>query len=200
MSGRRAVWVLLPLLALTLALQVPRALRRWQASRILAVVKTVTVEASRRGRLSRRLLECNIELLRQAESFTRADVALQIARGGQYLLLNRPQAAIRAFQKAGDLEPRGEIYAQLGRAYLKAGDRHAAAEAFELAILLDHNQRQHLRGYLGRGLGRRSKPSRSDDEVSDDDAAADGEIFSDAFDSGSLRRWRWAGPRKDRTP
>ncbi len=159
MTGRRLAWVLVLFLAAARALEFGRAQRLWQGSKAAAVVKDVTIEANRLGRLSQRLLMHNLELLRVAEPLSPVEVALPIARGGQYLLLERPQAAIRAYQRALEIEPRGEIYVHLGRAYLKLGDREAAEEAFRTAMILDHTQRKRVRGYVSRG------PRRSDRET-----------------------------------
>ncbi|MCP3962901.1 MAG: hypothetical protein GY719_34105 [bacterium] len=187
MNGRRAVWVLVPVLAVCLVLQLGRTGRKWQASRLLEAVKRVTVQASQRGRISRRVLERNVAALRRAEELDPVEVALPIARGGQYLLLERPEAAVRAYEKARDLEPRGELYAQLGRAHLKLGDGAAAERAFRTAVVLDHNQMKNLHGYLNRGLGRRRE---SDEDRGAATGTAEGEIFSGDFESGDLRRWK----------
>lgn len=148
MNGRWLVWVLLPILGLGLVLEVEHAVGRWRASQVFVAVKTITIEASTRGRLTRQLLERNLSLLRRAEPWSPVEVALPIARGGQYYLLERQKAAIRAYQEALALEPRGDVYAHLGRAYLRAGDRPAADRAFRTAILLDHNQHRQLEGFL----------------------------------------------------
>lgn len=148
MTGRRIVWVLLPILGLGLALEVSRVRDRWRASQAFAAVKAITIEASLRGRLTRPLLERNLSLLRRAEPWSPVEVALPIARGGQFYLLDRPKAAIRAYEDALVIEPRGDVYAHLGRAYLKAGDRRAADRAFRTSILLDHTQLRKLEGFL----------------------------------------------------
>ena len=182
MNGRHLCWILAPLLTLALVLEAGRAVRHWQASRVLEAVKKVTVEANQRRRLTKRLLERNVRLLREAERLNPAEVALPIARGGQYMMLERHRAALATFEKALELEPRGEIYAHLGRAQLELGRRDEAEVAFRRAIRLDHNQRRHLRGYL-RPLQRARKRA----------AGALGEppdaIFSDAFESGDLSGW-----------
>ena len=148
MSGRRLVWVLLPLVALALALEVRSAFRRMQASLVLAKVKAATLEADRLGRLSQRMLDRNAKLLRRVEPLSPVEVELPIARGGQYLLLDRPRAAIRTYEKALSIEPRGEVYAHLGRALVAAGDREAADRALRTAVLLDPSQRRGLEGLL----------------------------------------------------
>ncbi len=147
MSGGRLIWVLCPLLAAALVLEVGRAGELLRASRAAAVVKDVTIAASQRGRLSRQLLQHNLEILRVTEPLAPVEVALPLARGGLYLLLERPQAAIRAYQQALEIEPRGEIYAHIGRAHLKLGDPTAAAKAFHTAMILDHTQRKRVRGF-----------------------------------------------------
>ncbi len=159
--GRRLVWVLVPLLAAALVLEVDRARGLWHASRVAAVVKDVTIGANQRGRLSRQLLEHNLELLRVTEPLSPVEVALPIARGGQYLLLQRPKAAIRAYQHALTIEPRGEIYAHLGRAYLQLGDREAAEQAFRTAMDLDHTQRSRVRGFVPRNRKTAGAPAGS---------------------------------------
>ncbi len=148
MTGRRLVWVLAPLLAAALVLEIGRAGRLWRASRIAAVIKDVTIGANQRGRLSKRLLQSNLELLRVTEPLSPVEVALPIARGGQYLLLERPKAAIRAYRQALTIEPRGEIYVHLGRAYLQLKDLEAAEQSFRMAMILDHTQRRRVRGYV----------------------------------------------------
>ncbi len=153
MSGRRLAWVLMLLLTLALALEVRSAAHLWRASLVLGQVKAVTLEANRRGRLSPRLLEHNVDLLRRVEAASPVEVGLPIARGGQYLLLGRPKAAVRTLEKALRIEPRGEVYAHLGRAYLALGDRQAADEAFGTAFVLDPSQR--------RGQKRRGRPAES---------------------------------------
>ncbi len=158
-AGWQLLWVLAPLLVVALALETSRASRLWRASRVAAVVKDVTVGANQHGRLSRRLLEHNLELLRVTEPLSPVEVALPIARGGQYLLLERPRAAIRAYQHALTIEPRGEIYAHLGRAHLQLGDREAAEQAFRTAMILDHTQRRRVRGFVSGKGKKRSDPT-----------------------------------------
>ncbi len=174
MTGRRLVWVLCPLLAAALVLEVGRARRLYSGYLTAAIVKDVTIAASEQGRLSQQLMLHNLELLRVNEPLAPTLVALPISRGGLYLLLDRPRAAIRAYQHALTLEHRGEIFAHLGRAYLKLGDRQAAEDAFRSAIILDHTQRKRIRGFVPKerllqnpqrlGLGPGSPTPVSEDE------------------------------------
>ena len=181
MSGRLLSWILAPLLIAALVLEAGRAVRHWQASRVLSAVKKVTVEANQRGRLSKRLIERNIRLLRQAELLYPVEVAIPIARAGQYVMLERYEAAVQTFEKALELEPRGEIYAHIGRARLKMGQREEADRAFMQAIRLDHNQRRRLKGYIR--LPKPVKPPASDPEGPAD------LIFEESFESGDLSGW-----------
>lgn len=176
MNGRRLAWVLALLLVVALALQVRSAARRLHASRTLAAVQTVTTKLNQRGRLTKPLIERNIKLLRQAERYDPAQVNLPIVRGGQYLFLGRPKAAILALDKALTLERRGEIYALIGRAELDLGRRQVADDAFRRAILLDHNQRRRLRDRLGREP---AKPPTADPS----------EVFASSFETGDLSDW-----------
>ncbi len=174
MTGKRLVWLLCPLLVAALVLETGRARRLWRASRIAAVVKSVTITASDRGRLSRQLLQHNLDLLRITEPLSPVEVALPIARGALYLLLDRPQAAVRAYHEALEIEPRGEIYAHLGRAHLKLGNRDAAVEAFRAAIVLDHTQRRKVRGYVP-GSIRQAQPASEASEGTAPDARVEPE-------------------------
>ncbi len=173
MTGRRLVWLLCPLLAAALVLELGRARRLHRASLTAAMVKDVTIAASRQGRLSPQLIQHNLELLRVNEPLAPTEVALPISRGGLYLLLDKPQAAVRAYRQALDIERRGEIFAHLGRAYLKLGDRKAAEDAFRMAIILDHTQRRRIRGFVPKERLQQSPESASADDdstdMSDDD-------------------------------
>ncbi len=174
MTGRRLVWVLCPLLAVALVLEAGRARRLYSGSLTAAIVKDITIAASQQGRLSQQLMMHNLELLRVNEPLAPTLVALPISRGGLYLLLDRPQAAIRAYQHALTLEHRGEIFAHLGRAYLKLGDRQSAEDAFRTAIILDHTQRKRIRGFVPKerllqterrlGLGSGNPPPTNEDD------------------------------------
>lgn len=180
MKGRHLSWILAPLLVAALVLEAGRAARHLQANRVVAAVKRVTVEANQRGRLSKPLLERNVRLLREAERLAPADVTIPIARGGQYMMMDRYVAAIQTFEKALEIEPRGEVYAHIGKAQLKLGRRAEADVAFFRAIRLDHNQRRHLVGYF-RPLKSRARRAAQHAEA--------GAIFVDDFESGDLSGW-----------
>lgn len=137
MSGRRLGWIVSPLLALVLVFQVLRADRLWEVSRILQAVEQATTELSLGGSVPRGRIEYHLRLLRQAERLAPRQVDIPVVRGWQYLLTERPEAAIRSFEEALELEPRAEIYANLVEAHMMNGDPAAAAQAYKMARLLD---------------------------------------------------------------
>ncbi|MEL7061816.1 MAG: hypothetical protein AAGN46_17450, partial [Acidobacteriota bacterium] len=100
------------------------------------------------GTVTALLLQQHLDILRQAEEMNPTAVGVPIARGGQYYLLRRYAAAERAYRAALELEPRGEIWANLARTHLAAGDREAAHAAAERAMVLDHNQQRFLSSIL----------------------------------------------------
>ena len=83
------------------------------------------------------LLKGNLELLRRAGELDPAEIAIVVGRGSQYLLLRRPDAAIGAYRQALTLEPRPEIYLNLGRAQQMAGRNEEAQASFDEAVRLD---------------------------------------------------------------
>ena len=134
-SGRALAWSLVALLALAVAGQVVRAGHRLEANRILHQVEQVSVAAA--GRAPAALFWANVKLLARAQRLDPADARIPLAIGGQYLLLGRPEEALEAYREALAVEPRPEIYLNLGRAQAAAGDPEAARESFRRAALLD---------------------------------------------------------------
>ncbi|HBL29451.1 MAG TPA: hypothetical protein DD490_21675 [Acidobacteria bacterium] len=135
MKGRLLVGPLLLLLGLALLAQTVRWQNRMTASRVLRSVETVTMAAVRARRADP--LPANIDLLRRAAERDPLEVGIPIARGSQHLLLGQSQAAIDAYEEALRLEPRPEVYLNLGRAYDLAGRSEDAAHAFALALRID---------------------------------------------------------------
>ena len=122
--------------------------------------KTASIRAVAAGRPSRAVLLTNLRILTEAESLDPTNVAAPLLRGSQQLLLRDPQAAIRAYREALALEPRAEVYNNLGQAYLQLGDEDAAAEHFEKAVQLD----RHLRSQSETFLERRKRTARPNQE------------------------------------
>ncbi|MCP4662789.1 MAG: tetratricopeptide repeat protein [bacterium] len=158
MNGRRLFWILLPILVLALALQAGHAERRWRASRTVKAVQFLAAQASRGGPAAAPRLHRGLALMRGIAPFDPASVDIPVTQGGLYILLKRPQAAIRAYQEALRLEPRGEVYANLGRAYLMDGEQEPARKAFRKAVRLDRTWVKPFRPYLPE-LQRKPAPS-----------------------------------------
>lgn len=136
MKPAAARWGLVVLLALALGAQGHRAWRLLTASRILRAVERVSVALASRGRAAAPLLAHNLDLLARAERLDGANAALRLARGSQLLLLHRPEEALAAYRAALELEPRAEIYLNLGRALRALGRQAEADEASRKARLL----------------------------------------------------------------
>jgi O-antigen ligase len=136
-SGSLLVWPVLALLVLGLAGQSVRWQQRRTASRLLRQVELLSMAAASRGQAPRQLLAGNLEALRRAAPLDPVEVGIPIARGTQYLFLNRPGEAIQAYEEALALEPRPEGYLNLGRAQWLAGRREEARRSFALAVRLD---------------------------------------------------------------
>jgi tetratricopeptide (TPR) repeat protein len=146
-SGRRLYWVVAALLAAALAGQLQRSRDLLEARRVLRQVEQISVVAATSGRPAAALAPLywvHVELLRRAEGLDPADARLPLARGSQYLLLGRAEEAVAAYREALAIEPRPEIYLNLGRAQLGAGDREAARESFRRALALDPFLRQDV--------------------------------------------------------
>lgn len=134
MNGRLLAWPLLLLLALALAGQTIRWDDRLTANRALRGIEALTAAAVRVGRAD--VLRANIESLRRMEKRDPLEVGLPLARGSQHLLLRQGQAAISAYEEALKLEPRPEIYLNLGRALALEGRIEEARQSFRTAVRL----------------------------------------------------------------
>lgn len=138
-SPRRSplAWVVVLLLALALLAQSGRLRDRLLADRMLRQVELLSMAALARGELPRGLLPANLELLRRAAVLDPVQVGIPIARGTQYLLLGNGTSAARAYREALALEPRPEVYLNLGRALASTGQADEAREQFRIAVRLD---------------------------------------------------------------
>jgi|SRR6185369_5787419 len=137
MKGRILVWPLAVLLVLALVGQTVRRDDRLTAGRLLAHVEGLTMAAVRQGSAPRGLLGANLDALKQAAALDPLEVGVPIARGSQYLIFGDPDLAIESYQAAAALEPRPEIYLNLGRAQLSARRVDEARRSFALAVRLD---------------------------------------------------------------
>lgn len=136
MKAKVAVLLVAPALAMSLVIQWQRASDRILASVLLRQVEARTMHAVATGALSETLLREHLQVLRRAAELDDSQVGIPIARGSQYLLLRRPEAAADAYRQALALEARPEIYLNLGRALVAMGRTEEATEMFGIAIQL----------------------------------------------------------------
>ena len=132
-------WVAVFLLLLALLGQTGRLRDRLTAGRILRQVELLSMAAIARNQLPHGLVASNLELLRQASVLDPTEIGIPIARGTQYLLLGNGGSAAAAYTAALELEPRPEIYLNLGRALAAEGQLKEAREQFRIALRLDPN-------------------------------------------------------------
>jgi tetratricopeptide (TPR) repeat protein len=135
-KGRTLGGLLTLLLLLALAGQTVRWRDRMTASRLLANAEALTLGVAA-GQIPPGALADNLAALRRAAALDPVQVGIPIARGSQYLLLGRAEPAEQAYLEALRLEPKSEIYLDLGRAQWLAGRREEALRNFELAVRLD---------------------------------------------------------------
>jgi tetratricopeptide (TPR) repeat protein len=137
MKGRLLAGLLAAVLAVALAGQTVRWHARMTAGRLLARTEALTLAAARQGSAPRGLLRANLDALHRAAELDPVEVGIPIARGSQYLVFGDPGPAIESYEAAAALEPRPEIYLNLGRADLLAKRPEEARRNFALALRLD---------------------------------------------------------------
>lgn len=147
-GGRRGARILAGVAAVALlgglAYQTARATDRLGANKRLRVANVMSREMSRSGRVPRNLVAGNLRVLREARRLDPSDVGIPVALAGQYMLLERPEAAVKAYREALELEPRPEIYLNLGHALVEAGSREQAREAVATAVRLTPRLRREV--------------------------------------------------------
>jgi tetratricopeptide (TPR) repeat protein len=137
MIRRRLLLLALVLQVVWLGLHVRRSVGLWEAERILKSVEMSTAQALATRRAAPGLLQQNAERLARAELLAPASASIRLARGAQFLLLGMNDKAIAAYEEALRLEPRPEIYLNLGRAQWRARQETAALESLRRALRLD---------------------------------------------------------------
>jgi O-antigen ligase len=135
--------VLVPLLAAAVVLQARRGSHLVEASRILELTETSTKAAVSR-KLPRGVLVRNLELLDRAERLDRSNASIVLAEASHQLLLGRNTEAERIYRRALALEPRPEIFLNLGRAQWRLGKQEEARESFAAAIALMPSLRREV--------------------------------------------------------
>ena len=137
MRGRTLAVILAALLVLATAAQTVRWRDRSTASRLLAEVEALSLEAARSGQIPAAMIASNLQKLRRAAPLDPVEVGIPIARGSQYFLLSRAEPAIESYREALALEPRSEGYLNLGRAQWLAGRQDEARASLGVAVRLD---------------------------------------------------------------
>lgn len=133
----RAFWIVAFVLSAAFLGQLRHTISRLGASRALHQVELRSKAALAAGRSSRVLFAENLQILRRAAELDPLEVGVPIARGTQHLLLGSAEAAEEAYLDALRLEPRPEIYLNLGRAQLLARNPAEARTSFGAAVTLD---------------------------------------------------------------
>lgn len=134
MSGRSLFLLVFGVLALAWGLDSRRGLDLLRANADLYVVEQVAPQAAQAGAQGRPVLRRALELLDRAAAGAPFDSRIALARGSVLLLLERPHEAVAAYEAGIDIEPRPELYLNLGRARLLAGDAAGARESFAEAV------------------------------------------------------------------
>jgi tetratricopeptide (TPR) repeat protein len=150
-------WIVLPVLLISMVFSARQGFARWMASYHLQQVESLVDRLEREGHLRRRESQRGIQLafgeaiklLRRAQELDPSKVEVLIVRGSLHRLLRRPKAALEAYKQALALEPRPEVFTQMGHVYRSLGRKEQARAAYRSAILLDHTLARDLRGYLG---------------------------------------------------
>ena len=134
----------LALVLVALLAQSARMRRLVGANQRLRAVELTSIAAAGQGERAAPLLSANLAVLRDAERMDPAEVGLRVARGSVYFLLGRMDQAIAGYESALRLEPRPEIYFNIGRAKLAQGDPVAANVALARAVRIDPKLTKHL--------------------------------------------------------
>jgi tetratricopeptide (TPR) repeat protein len=131
-------------LVLALALQAVDGWQRLQASRLIWQVQREGQELARRGGGSAAVLGRSLEAVRRARALDPVSIEAAAARGDLLLLMGRLEGAEAAYREALQLEPRSEIYFNLGLTLWAAGSQQEALEVFWRAVKIDPRLRGRL--------------------------------------------------------
>ena len=129
--------VLLILVAGVALVHWERSRERLTVSRVLSDIEVQIQILQRKGQLREQQLRANIELLKRIEALDPSEASIPLQIGSHYLLMQRPSAAVRWYEKALALEPRPEVLANLSLAYRMANDAEQANEYLRKAQILD---------------------------------------------------------------
>ena len=105
--------------------------------RLVQSAESLALEGARRGSLPPAARELGLDLLRRAEMLDPAEVSVAITRGGLFMVAGRMESAERSYREALEMENRSEVWINLARLHLAAGDREKALDAARMAQRLD---------------------------------------------------------------
>lgn len=105
--------------------------------RLVQSTESLALEGARRGGLPNKARELGLDLLRRAEVLDPAEVSVFITRGGLFMVGGRMESAERSYRQALEMENRSEVWINLARLHLAAGDRELALDAARMAQRLD---------------------------------------------------------------
>src|SRR6187549_522674 len=108
-----------------------------RAQRLIRAVEGRTMAMIASGKLQRPLIVSHIAALEDARQLDPAEVASRVALGSEHFLLSEFPKAREAYEDALRLEPRPEIYLNLGKSYFAAGDAESSKTYFARAVKLD---------------------------------------------------------------
>jgi Tfp pilus assembly protein PilF len=143
--GARALRIGIPVLFLAaFVLHLREAGGIVRAQRLLQAVESRTLAMIRSGNLQRPLLLSHVKALEDAKRLDPGEVAIRVAEGSEYFLLGDLTRARVAYEAALALEPRPEIYLNLGKVYLAAGELGRAQEQFARALKGDPHLKREV--------------------------------------------------------
>jgi Tfp pilus assembly protein PilF len=117
--------------------QTVRAADRLRSSQLLKTVEATTPGFARQGAGGRPWLALHLRALSAAQQSEPSNVALVTAAAAQLYLLNRLDEAEAEYRRALAIEPRAEVWLNLGRTLWQKGDSAQAREAFTRALALN---------------------------------------------------------------
>lgn len=161
-------WLAPALLAGLLVAHGQTSLHRLRAQRLLWSVETRTITLLQTRSLTRQQIAAHLNALADAEQLDPGEVGIPSAIGGQYFLLGQTKAARLAYRRARELEPRPEIFLNLGKLRLMDRQRGAAVKLMARAVALDPSLArevpEELRQRVSNSLRRQHRPDRADED------------------------------------
>jgi tetratricopeptide (TPR) repeat protein len=124
-------------LAIALVLECARARSLLLASHILGRSEALAEAMLASGTIDRQYLAAASKRLEHAATLAPGDARIPLALGSHYYLLGNGPEAVRWYRRALEVEPRPEIYLNLGRSLWVGGQREEGGELMRIAALLE---------------------------------------------------------------